>query len=176
MNDALAILARAGVPVVTRWPRHADHVRLGGKRRLSFNAAPSTTQEVEIARNIAALDWRSGVLLARIHGKTSWASGTTMSVIVRRSSHADDDPSLLFSGSNMAAVDITPRATAPRLFVCAFALPIPAAFTVVVRLTQPASSGAAAADLSIEIVGRTTRVAACCLPDVCRPELDGKFR
>ena len=172
MDDVTAIhlLANAGVQLVARWPRRAVCFLFGGKRRYSFNATPSTTQEVDVERHLSTRDWHAGVLVVRLHAKTTWATGTVISVIVRRTSQAEDDPSVLFVSSVIASVDIPSTATAPRPFFKVFSAPIPSEVSVAVRITQPATAGVAAADLAIELVGRTTtRGPESCLPDVCRP-------
>ncbi len=104
--------------------------------------------------------WLTGVLVVRLQAKTSWATGTTLTVLVRRASVVEEAPGTLFTGGTLTFADILATATAPRLYVSAFNMPVAAMASVTVRLTQPATASATGADLGIELLGRTaSRVA-----------------
>lgn len=169
--EAIALLERYGVSPLVVAPRRAVHVVVHPRLRVSFNAAPSTTQEIILERAIDTRGWLTGVLVVRLQAKTSWATGTALTVLVRRASVVEEAPGTLFTGGTLTFADILATATAPRLYVSAFNMPVAAMASVTVRLTQPATASATGADLGIELIGRTASRAAtdATLSPVVRP-------
>lgn len=153
--DALEALRRRGVHLIGGLARRAVHVVVQPRLRFTLNAAPSTTQDIDIDRAVDCADWVSGVLIVRLLGKPSWPTGASVSVLLRRTSTAIDAPSTLFLGGNIAVTTVLSTATAPRLFVAAFEPPIASAVHVSIRVSQPAATGAVGAELGIELIGRT---------------------
>ena len=153
--DALDVLRQYNVKVVGGAPRQAVHVVVHPRLRLTFNGAPSTLQDVDLEGAIDTTGWLSGALLVRLLAKTSWPTGASVAVIARRVSIPTDAPSTVFSGGTMAFVEVLAAATAPRLYVAAFNLPVTKKAAITVRLNQPATAGAVSIELGIELVGRT---------------------
>ena len=169
--QALEVLRRYGVSPIAVTPRHAVHVIVHPRLRLSLNGAPSTTQDVDLEREIDTSNWLSGVLLVRLQAKTTWAAGTSITVLARRVSVVDDGSSTLFNGGTLAFVQILSTATAPSFSVAGFTLPITTQTAITVRLTQPATTRATSVELGIELIGRTAARLApgVRLPSVMRP-------
>ena len=129
-----------------------------------FNFSPVGTTEVEttIARALNVVPYREGVLIARIHKKSSTDSGTsaqTLSVIVRQAAPSADDPSTDFAvtASGIATVSFAISSTSSAALApefASFTAPFAPFVRVVMQASQSVADSAMTCSLSVDLVVR----------------------
>lgn len=129
------------------------------KTDFEFTPVGTTASETIIARALNAVPYREGVLVARVHSKSSTTSaGQTLSVVIRAVAPSVDDPSVDFelTGSDVASVSFNCSATypCPMMAVGAFVAPFAPQLRVLLRYSQATQNDVFTASISVDLVMR----------------------
>lgn len=136
--------------------RRAAWIDIAPRTTYTFSGKANTTQSFPLSAPIRARDWRTGVLVVRLHDSIDLTATAIVSVLVQSLALSSDEPSELFVGDTIASVQLTSADVAPGLFNAALAIPI----TPYVRATLQLQQGTTEATshqsitLSVRIGGR----------------------
>lgn len=128
------------------------------KTDYTFTPVGTTVSETIIARALNVVPYREGVLIARVHGKSSSVGTQTLSVIVRQVAPSADDPSAEFvvTGSNIASVSFNcgSATTAPLTAFGSFTAPFAPFVRVLLQTQQGTQNTTFTASVSVDLVLR----------------------
>ena len=131
--------------------------------RTSFNTPANVASTQALGpRSIATPDWVGGTLLVRVHSASIPVSTTTVVISVRNVSVTQDDPNVLFldPGSPLVASASVPATPTPvgnaagSLRTASLVAPIGSMLAVYLTVTQGATPGITAFEISVDLVGR----------------------
>jgi hypothetical protein len=126
------------------------------KTDFTLASGSSLTQNIVVAQGIDSSAWVSGALIVRVHTQPTIAASSSLFVDVENISIVEEEPQLVFVGSNVASSSpaITNATAAGTLILAAFAQPIGPMVRVKLRFVQSATAAVGLAQLSIDLIGR----------------------
>jgi len=131
------------------------HHPLGRSHPLDFSGvAAGGSNEIVLARELMATEFREWTLLVRVHS-TNIAGSGTISVIARSEAPSLLEPRVDFVSSDQVTITIDSSATAPLLLLSALPPNQGPFFRIVARGVQGPTQSALRAIVSLGLVGRS---------------------
>lgn len=135
-------------------PSQRALVRVIARMPFALRGATSATQTIPLAVGVEAARWRSGSLLVRLYGQTSWPASSSISINVQNVLLAEDSPQTLFSEGRQICSQLIGAATAPTMFVQEFSTPIGPQLSVSLESTYSTTGGLQQFEIGVDLLGR----------------------
>ncbi len=129
-----------------------DCIRVLARSDFSLSGATPSSQLIALANGIDSHDWVSGTLVVRVYSQTTWASGSTVSVLVTNVFIDQDNPALTVSAPSATTTLTIGAVAAPAYFTTALSVPIGAQLSVALKASVGDTSGQVFT-LGIDLVG-----------------------